>query len=124
LTTEARILVVDDHDDTAEMLAAYLKRHGYLTDTASSATEALEKVKAESFDLIISDIAMPVMSGYELVEELRRMRDYRRTPTIAVTGFAMQNDRERSLQAGFNAHMTKPINPQTLLHTVNRLLGK
>lgn len=124
MTTETRILVVDDYDDTVEILALWLKRAGYHTVTASSAAEALEKARAERFDFVISDIAMPVMNGYELIAALREMPDYRRTPMIAVTGFAMLNDRDRSIKAGFNAHLTKPISAETLLHIVNRLLKK
>lgn len=124
MTAQARILVVDDYDDTAEMLAIFLRRAGHSAVTASSASEALEKIKSERFDLIISDIAMPVMSGYELVEAIRKLKDYRNTPIIAVTGFAMHDDRERSLRAGFNAHLTKPIGPQILLHTVSRILSR
>ena len=124
MTAQARILVVDDYEDTAEMLAVLLRCAGYHTVTASSAAEALEQVKGEAFDLIISDIAMPVMNGYELVEAVRKLRDYRHTPIIAITGFATHDDRERSLQAGFNAHITKPVSAPFFLHTVQRLLKK
>ena len=65
---------------------------------------------------------MPEMNGYELAESLRARDEYRRTPMIAVTGYTEYDDRGRSLRAGFNAHMTKPINPSQLLNLVEELL--
>lgn len=66
---------------------------------------------------------MPAMNGYELAESLRSMPDYREIPLIAVTGYTEYDDRGRSLRAGFNAHMTKPIDPSQLLNLMNELLG-
>jgi CheY-like chemotaxis protein len=115
---------VEDYADTAEMLAFILRRAGYDATIALSAVEAIKLAEATQFDLVLSDIAMPVMNGYELVEALRKMPGYRLTPIVAITGFAMHDDRERSIRAGFNAHLTKPINPATLTHQVERLLRK
>jgi two-component system sensor histidine kinase/response regulator len=123
-TNRPHILIVDDYADTAEMLALVLRRAGYETTIALSAVEAVKLAEATQFDLVLSDIAMPVMNGYELVTALRKRRDYRSTPIVAVTGLAMHDDRERSIRAGFNAHLTKPINPATLTHQIGRLLRK
>jgi len=119
---KARILVVDDYVDTATMLVVHLQKAGFDASMALSAAEALEMVDREQFVLIIADIAMPAMNGYELVAALRTRKNYHTVPVIAVTGFGFLDDRERSEQAGFNAHMVKPINPLTLISTVNRLL--
>jgi CheY-like chemotaxis protein len=116
------VLVVDDVADIAFMLAAYLERAGYRVVPVFSSNEALEAVKREHFDAIISDIGLPVMDGYELAKELRKLRDYVSTPLIAVTGFAEYSDQQNAFNAGFDAHLKKPVDPTKLLEIV-RLLG-
>ena len=115
-----RVLVVDDISDVTEMIALFLKHAGYEVTTANSANKALQIAAGRSFDLIISDIGMPEMNGYELAESLRNLSDYRTTPLIAVTGYTEYDDRGRSLRAGFDAHLTKPINPSQLLDLIGR----
>jgi CheY-like chemotaxis protein len=117
------VLVVDDVNDVTDMISLFLKHAGYHVVTAECATEALKLAGERKFDLIISDIGMPEMNGYELVEALRGMTPYRDTPMIAVTGYTEYDDRGRSLRAGFNAHLTKPIEPTRLLDLMNELLG-
>src|ERR1041384_8298806 len=116
------ILIVDDVADVTEMIALYLKHAGFEVMTANSATSALQITADTHFDLIISDIGMPEMNGYELAESLRNRNDYSHTPLIAVTGYTEYDDRGRSLRAGFNAHLTKPINPSRLLEIISELL--
>src|SRR5215210_1871108 len=116
-----RALVVDDAPDVTEMLALFLQHAGYETVMAYSAPDALEMARTERFDVIVSDIGMPGMNGYQLAEALRSMPDYNTVPMIAVTGFSAFDDRGRALQSGFNAHLTKPINPATLLELIQRL---
>jgi len=117
------VLVVDDVNDVTDMISLFLKHAGYHVVTAERATEALKIAGEQKFDLIISDIGMPEMNGYELVEALRGMTPYRDTPIIAVTGYTEYDDRGRSLEAGFNAHLTKPIEPTRLLDLMNELLA-
>jgi len=114
--------VVDDVTDVTEMVALFLRHAGYDVATANSPKAAVELAADTPFDLVISDIGMPEMNGYELAESLRARDEYRRTPMIAVTGYTEYDDRGRSLRAGFNAHMTKPINPSQLLNLVEELL--
>src|SRR2546425_8410467 len=121
--SKPRVLVVDDVNDVTEMIGLFLKHAGYEVSTADSARAALRLAGERAFDLIISDIGMPAMNGYELAESLRSMPDYREIPLIAVTGYTEYDDRGRSLRAGFNAHMTKPIDPSQLLNLMNELLG-
>lgn len=118
---QPRILIVDDQPDVAEMFLLYLRHAGYSATVALSAKDALRLAQAEQFDLILADIAMPQMNGYELAEALRSMPDYRSVPLVAVTGFSAFDDRERSLKAGFNAHLSKPVYPPTLLGVIQRL---
>ncbi|MGH9944539.1 MAG: response regulator [Pyrinomonadaceae bacterium] len=116
-----RALVVDDAPDVTEMMAILLQYAGYDVVTVFSAQQALEAVGAEQFDVMISDIGMPGMNGYELAEAVRQMPDYQATPMIAVTGFTIYDDRERALKSGFNAFLTKPINPKDLINLVKSL---
>ena len=119
-----RALVVDDNSDIREMLAAFLQYSGYEVVTASSAAAALKTARARLFDVIISDIGMPEMNGYELAQALRALPDYEAVPMVAVTGFAMYDDHDRAIQAGFNAHLSKPIDPVTLVQLMARLRGR
>ena len=118
-----QVLVVDDVADVTEMISLFLRHAGYEVMTANSAGEALTLASEQSFDLVISDIGMPEMNGYELAELLRAKSDYWSTPLIAVTGYTEYDDRGRSLSAGFNAHLTKPINPSQLLNLIDELLS-
>jgi len=117
------LLVVDDAPDVTEMIALMMSYAGYRVATAFSAAEALDAARTQRFDVIISDIGMPGMSGYQLAEALRALPAYRSTPLIAVTGFTMYEDRQRALSAGFNDFLNKPISPSVLLETVRRLCG-
>lgn len=122
-STRQRVLVVDDVTDVTEMIALFLKHAGYEVTTANSAGNALQLAGDRCFDLIISDIGMPEMNGYQLAESLRALTGYQTTPLIAVTGYTEYDDRGRSLNAGFDAHLTKPINPSQLLELVGKLIS-
>ena len=117
------VLVVDDVNDVTDMIGMFLKHAGYQVVTAERAAEALNLARERKFDLVISDIGMPEMNGYEFVERLRRMTSYGQVPIIAVTGYTEYDDRGRSLRAGFNAHLTKPIEPSRLLDLMSELLS-
>ena len=115
------VLVIDDVADVTEMLSVLLTHAGYEVSAASSAQEAIALARDRHFDMIISDIGMPEMNGYELAATLRSEPGYEATPMIAVTGFSMFDDRNRSLDAGFNAHVTKPIDPRRFLDLIEQL---
>lgn len=114
-----RALVVDDSPDIAEMLAAILRHSGYEATTAYSPSDALSMALTKHFDVIISDIGMPGMNGYELAQTLRQIPEYSATPMLAVTGFAMYDDRDRAIEAGFNTHLRKPIDPVALTQALS-----
>lgn len=114
-------LVVDDVADVTEMLAVVLTHAGYSVVTAASAPAALKAASERQFDVIISDIGMPEMNGYQLARQMRTMPGYETVPMVAVTGYSMFDDKERSTNAGFNAHMTKPIDPRALLDLIEQL---
>ena len=114
-------LVVDDVADVTEMLEVLLTHAGYSVVTAASAKAALAAAHERQFDVVISDIGMPEMNGYQLAEALRKLPEYETVPLVAVTGYAMFDDQERSKNAGFTAHMTKPIDPRALLDLIEQL---
>lgn len=118
-----RALVVDDEPDIRLMLDLFLRNAGYAVWTAPTALAALELAGRQQgiFDLIISDIGLPAMDGYQLAERMRRLPGYDSTPMIAITGFVEYADRTRALQSGFNERLTKPINLDALTKVIKRL---
>ena len=114
-------LVVDDVSDVTDMLSVLLTHAGYDVTCASTAPEALKLAREQRFDVVISDIGMPEMNGYELAEALRSLPGYDSVPLVAVTGYSMFDDRTRSLTAGFNEHVTKPIDPRAFLDLIEQL---
>jgi CheY-like chemotaxis protein len=116
-----RALVVDDVSDVTEMLSMLMTHAGYDVSTASSAQDAIAIARERHFDVVISDIGMPEMNGYQLAEALRALPGYQNVPMVAVTGYSMFDDRNRSLTAGFNEHVTKPIDPRAFLELIEQL---
>jgi len=115
-----RVLLVDDHYDTCIGMKRMLERHGYEITLAHSAEQAVEKVRTEEFDLLISDIGLPDRSGYELMREVRLNKDL---PGIALSGFGSEQDANQAREAGFAEHLTKPINFERLEKTIQTLLS-
>ena len=118
-----RVLVVDDHQDTNESLRLLLTREGHEVCVAGSVGQALELAETFEFDVLISDIGLPDGSGTHLLESLNRKKG-RLLPAIAMSGFGMEQDRERSLTAGFAEHLTKPVEFAVLQRAITKLLGK
>ena len=121
LERKRHALIVDDVADVTYMLSVLLENEGYKVVTADSGFAAIEAAREHKFDVIISDIGMPGMNGYDLAKTLRTLPGYDKVPMVAVTGFSMFDDRGRSLDAGFNAHLTKPIEPRVLLDLIEHL---
>jgi CheY-like chemotaxis protein len=118
-TARRHALVVDDNPDITDMLATVLRHAGYEVSVAHSAQDALMAALAKRFDVVVSDIGMPGMNGYELARALRTLPEYNAVPLVAVTGFAMYDDRDRALEAGFNTHLSKPISPWELTQALS-----
>jgi signal transduction histidine kinase/AmiR/NasT family two-component response regulator len=120
-----RVLVVEDDNDSRNLVGAVLEAAGAEVDEAESAAHALERIRAKRYDVVISDIGMPVEDGYALVAKLRSdvARPGKRLVLIAFTALARHADRDRALQAGFDAHATKPIDPTALVSLVERELA-
>jgi len=116
---QRRVLVVDDHQDTCLGMKMMLERRGYQITLAHSAAQAVEKARAQDFDLLISDIGLPDRSGYELMRELGASKGLR---GIALSGFGMEQDVTKARAAGFSEHLTKPINFERLERAIQNLL--
>jgi PAS domain S-box-containing protein len=115
--TGLRLLIVDDEADAREVMRFMLERGGAQVRTADSAAQALDAIREARPDLLISDIGMPVEDGYVLVRRLRAMEEGlgRRLPAIALTAYASEEDTRRALTAGFDAHLSKPVDPARLI---------
>jgi len=123
--SRATVLVVEDDQDTLELLQSALLMAGAIPITASSVAEALRLVDGQSFDALVSDIAMPGQDGYTLMTLLKdRLGPAMPHATVALTAYASLADRERALTAGFREHLTKPLNPQVLVRTLEDLIAE
>jgi PAS domain S-box-containing protein len=118
-------LVVDDEADARLLIARLIEERGGQVVTASSAEEALGALSAQPIDILISDIGMPVMDGYELVRKVRALDDprARSVMAIALTAYARAEDRQRALLAGYQMHLAKPAEPRELIAGVASLLN-
>jgi CheY-like chemotaxis protein len=110
-----RILVVDDNHDSTDSLAMVLEFKGQVTRTAYDGLEALEAAAEFCPDLVLLDIGLPRLDGLEVARRLRAQRPGEAMLLIALTGWGQDEDRERSMQAGFDAHMVKPLDVDALL---------
>ncbi len=122
------VLVVDDHPVNQEVLVRQLELLGIASDTAVDGVEALEKLNARTYAVVLADIHMPRMDGYEMTRRLREMEgtragEHARTPVVAVTANAMKGEEERCLGAGMDAYLVKPVNIDWLRATLVRWLS-
>jgi len=122
--TGARVLVVEDDADTRDFLGFVLESAGVKLALAATAAEALERLTAETFDLVVSDLSMPDADGYTLIRRLRELDAAAgaRRPAVALTAHAGPDDRRRALEAGFDAYLVKPVDAKDLAGVVARLL--
>ena len=121
-----RILVVDDEQDTRDLIRALLADAGAQVDAAASADEAMRLLQASRYDVLVSDVGMPAEDGYSLLRRLRAMPSGAggETPALALTAYAAPDDRQRALQAGFDLHVAKPVDPADLLAGIARLASR
>jgi PAS domain S-box-containing protein len=119
------ILLVEDDPIILEYIQALLLEQGAEVEIAFSGLEALNKVIEQEFDLILTDGAMPQMDGIQLAQHVRTLADpfKQAIPMIAMTGFALEEDRDRFLNAGFNDYITKPVDEEVLIHCIQQLLS-
>jgi CheY-like chemotaxis protein len=117
-----RVLIVEDDDDTRVLFSAILEQHGAVVRSTSLVSDALAMLQTWAPDVIVCDIALPGEDGYAFARALRGFPDDRaRLPAVALTAYASVDDRRKAIEAGFDAHLAKPIDPDTLVEVVSRL---
>ena len=117
-----RILAVDDEPNIVRLIEVNLTRHGYQVETASNGVQALEKIRASRPDLVVSDVMMPEMDGFELLSTIRRDPALESLPVIMLTAKAGDKDVMQGYSRGTDMYLTKPFNPAELLAFVKRIL--
>jgi two-component system alkaline phosphatase synthesis response regulator PhoP/two-component system response regulator VicR len=116
-----KILAVDDEPHIRRLVQVNLERHGYEVVTAADGKDALEKVASEKPDLVVLDVMMPYMDGFEVLQTLRKNAETRELPVIMLTAKAQDADVFRGWQSGADLYLTKPFNPMELISFVKRI---
>jgi two-component system cell cycle response regulator DivK len=122
--TNKRILVVDDQEDLRGVLRDLLGGSGYAVIEAANGRDGISKAKSDRPVLILMDIQMPVLDGYEATRQIKADPTLARTPIIAVSSFAMKGDEEKARAAGCDHYITKPYSPLQLLRTIRKVLDE
>lgn len=119
----ARLLLVEDNDMLQEILSARLGKESFEVKIACNGLEALDLTKTYQPDLILMDMSLPFMDGWEVTREIRETPEISTIPIIALTAHAMVSEKERGLDAGVNLYLTKPIDFQKLLAKIKELIA-
>lgn len=119
-----RILIADDYDDNRELLRLMLEGAGYSVRETRDGRECVTAARADPPDIVLIDLSMPVLDGWATLRELRTDERTRTLACIAVTALAAEQDRQRALDAGFDAYLAKPYRSRDLLELVERLLSR
>jgi two-component system cell cycle response regulator DivK len=119
-----KILLVEDNETNRDMLSRRLERRGYQVIIALDGEQAVVMARSETPDLILMDMSLPVLDGWEATRQLRAASETRTVPIIALTAHAMQGDREKAIEAGCDDYDTKPVEFQRLLAKIEAILGK
>lgn len=117
-----RILVAEDSAANRELITEILALNGYEITVADDGAAAMACLEQASYDLVLLDIQMPVLDGYQVMERMRAHAEWTAVPIVALTAYAMRGDREHALRAGFDDYVTKPIDFRLLVTTIERLL--
>lgn len=127
LLESVRVLVVEDDVDSCELLAVVFEDAGAGVHTAVTAQDALRDLTSYDADVLVSDVGLPEQDGYTLLRQIRALESVegrRRLPVVALTAFASHVDRERAMAAGFDDYLAKPLDPNLLVQTVAKILGR
>ncbi|USD67487.1 response regulator [Vibrio sp. SCSIO 43136] len=117
-----KILAVDDSVSIRQMVSHTLKDAGYEVETANDGSDALRKSKMTKFDVVISDVNMPIMGGFDLVRAIRGNPQYKFIPILMLTTETSMEKKQEGKQAGATGWLVKPFNPDTLLKTLKRVI--
>ena len=116
-----RILAVDDNQDAVDILARTLQLKGHEVQTAYDGIEAVDVAARFKPDIVLLDIGLPRLSGYDVARRIRQLPDGKSTILIAITGWGQEEDRRQSQQSGFDMHLVKPVDPIALLKLLAEL---
>lgn len=120
----ARILLIEDNATNLDLMTYLLRAFGYDVTTATDGVAGLEKALSEPYDLVLTDILMPQMDGYEFARRFRQDARLSETPLVAITALAMTGDREKILAHGFDGYIAKPIDPKHFRAQIAAFLEK
>ena len=119
-----RLLLVEDNEDNRTIYSTLLRHLGYEVIEAQNGVQAIELARSERPDLILMDISIPEMDGWEATRILRGDPVTKDVPIVALTAHALEDDRERAAEVGFSSYLAKPIEPRAVLAEVRRLIGE
>lgn len=119
-----RVLIIEDEPQNQYLISFILRKAGYEVTEAASGEDGVKLVNQKTPDLILMDIKLPGIDGYEATERIRSTKAGMRVPIIALTSYAMKGDRERAFAAGCNGYIEKPIDPATIVDEIGKHLAK
>lgn len=119
-----RVLVVEDNENNIYLIAFILQKNGYDFIEARDGAAGVELAVKEKPDLILMDIQLPVLNGYEATKRIKAMEETKDIPIIALTSFAMLGDKEKAMNVGCDGYIEKPINPETIMAEIKKYLEK
>jgi CheY-like chemotaxis protein len=122
-----RVLLVEDNEMNREIAKSILEEYGLIVDEAEDGLQAVNKVKSadsKAYDVILMDIQMPRMNGFEAAKKIRLMKSKENIPIVAMTANAFEEDRRKALEAGMDAHLSKPIDVDAMISVLSRMISK
>lgn len=119
---KAKILVIEDNEQNLYLTTFLLEKHGFIVLKAMSGPDGIRIAMSDHPDLILLDIQLPLMSGYEVAQRIRELPPVADIPIVAVTSYAMLGDREKVLASGCNGYIEKPINPDTFVDEISQFI--
>jgi len=117
-----KVLIIEDNEKNLYLLRFLLEKLGHKVVEARDGKQGLEKALAERPDIILMDIQLPVMDGYETTRQIRSHEEFKKTPIIAITSYAMMGDREKTLNAGCTDYIEKPIQPESFIEKIKNYI--
>ncbi len=118
-----KILVVEDEERNRYLISFILNSNGLEVVTANDGLEGVEAAKKQMVDLVLMDIKMPRMDGYESTRGIRELDGYQSVPIVALTSYAMAGDEKKAMDAGCDGYVSKPIDPETIMDEIRKYLG-
>ena len=118
-----KVLVIEDNDQNSYLVTFLLEKNGFTVVAARNGRDGIQMAFEEMPELILLDIQLPMMNGYEVARQLRRIDAVKAIPIVAVTSYAMVGDREKALDAGCTGYMEKPINPETFIKDIKQFIS-